>query len=266
MYNMVKLEIKKIIFSIESYVAVAIIIVGLYRGGYEEIVQALKYRDTVNLMIYWTSIFSGITELILPIVCIIPIVSNLWNENNSGYRNMVLMRTDKKAYIISKILSAVLSGVYIVGVASIIFFIMLYILGIDEGWTERSIIGVFGDSIYYQWLMSGDEWKCNILMITCYSLVTIPYTMLALVFSQIIKNKYVLVIIPVIVHEMLLFICYANTEKLFYLNPATWNVARTHLINTSMGGLFFVIKVMTIIILICGVIFAVLFRRRLRCG
>ncbi len=264
---MVKVEIKKIICSVETYIAALVIFICLMVTIRDELNYAMLGQYPVPIFyLYFMSIFKGLTDLVMPVVCILPLVISLWNDANSGYGNMVLIRTTKIKYIISKIVSAIFSGIYIMIIGSILFFIILYTMGIGENWDWLTLSGVLSNTIYYEWAEAGKELPCAILMVACYSLTTIPWTMLTLVMGWCVKNKYVLVAIPVLVQQTMLYVCYANIEKLFYINPATWNVSTTDMIEAEMGGLYFTLKVMLIITLICSSAFILLFRRRLKNG
>lgn len=266
MYYMVKTELKKIVCRVETYICVALIVLCFFLGICDDLELFLKKDFMIpDFCFFYNSIFTGIVYTVLPILCVLPIVLSLWDENNSGYGNMVLIRTKKSSYITSKIISTIFSGIYIVILASVIFLLILKLFGVGNVTDAVNSIAGMSDTIYYDWAIDGKWFRGLILIVFCFALTTIPWTMIALVSAQFVKNKYLLVAIPLLINKIMIFICYAY-EELFLFNPVTWNVSTSVMVTEKMGGLYYVVKVMIIIVIICSVLYNALFRRRLRNG
>lgn len=266
MYYMVKTEIKKIVCRFETYICVALIVACLFMGIFDDLELFLKKEySQPDFCYYYNSIFIGIISTVLPIICVIPIVLSMWDENNSGYGNMVLVRTKKSRYIVSKIIAAVISGLYVVILGSMIFLLILKFMGVGNVTDNiNSIVGL-SDTIYYKWAIEGKWFGGLVLVVFCFALTTIPWTMIALLAAQYIKNKYLLIAIPLLINKIMIFVCYSYDE-LFLFNPVTWNVSTNIMITEKMGGLYFVLKVMAIVIVIFSIIYALSFNRRLKNG
>lgn len=266
MYNMVKTELKKLVCRGETYICVVIMVASLFFGISTELEMFFKNNiPFADIMLYYYSIFTGIADPVMPVICVIPIVLSIWDENNSGYGNMVLVRTKKSTYMVGKLIAAAFSGMYVVIMGSFIFFVLLRLMGVDNAVVCINSIEGISDTVYYEWALEG-RWLSGLMLIVfSFSLTTIPWTLLALVCGQLVKNKYLLIAMPVLINKVMIFVC-CYIDSLYYCNPLTWNTVTSVIVTEKLGGLFYQLKVMTIVMLICSILYIMLFRRRFRHG
>lgn len=263
MYNLVRADLKKILLRVEMYTSVLLTVVCMFIGVGDELKIIFKndYQTSV-FRLYYNSIFTGIIDTVLPLVCIIPIVQTLWEEKN-GCREMVLLRTKKLNYVVSKLLVSIVSGIFVIYVGSIVFVVILRCLGIP--WVLEPQYTVINDTVYYKWISENKLVQSFALIIFNYSLTTVPWTMMSLVLSNCIKNKHMLILAPMLIQKIMIYVCY-EFEELFYLNPVTWNVASNITFTSKFGGMIYIGVVATVSIIIGSILYCCRFKRGLKYG
>lgn len=263
---MIRAELKRTLFCTEMVAAIIIMFVSYICGTWNYLMDYLNGRYTPTLLnMFMTSIFSGIITIILPITCILPIANELINENVTGYDDIIMLRTTRKRYVTAKLISSVISGIYAVICSSVLYVVFLGVMGFKMIIPNEKMadIGLFDGSIYWTFIEKNVPWLSLFLMIIIYSLTTIAWTIIAFIASRYIKNKYILIVIPFLVEKLLIFICYPF-DKLYYVNPLTWQVFSGSMMNSACGGLIYELIVQGIFILTGSVVIFLDYRRRYR--
>lgn len=266
---MIRAEIKKCIFSFEMLITVILSTICFIFGVSERL--RLYFAGEMQATIYYmydTSIFAGIISVLLPILAVLPIVNILISENSSGYGSIVMLRTTRTKYIIAKIVAAIVSGMFAIAAASILFIIVLKFMGINFVLSPPDINfekGITEGSIYFTLIKNGMPQISVCLRVLGFALETIPWTMMALVLSRYIKNKYALIIIPFLTEKLLIFICYPF-DFLFYFSPLTWGIGSGIMMYSALGGLVYELIVQGIIITVGSLAFSLACRRNYRYG
>lgn len=108
---MVKTELGRAFFSKSFLLTCGITLVMLVIGGWDYVIYAL-YPSKGILSTWWeiyiVSLVFGMTSLLAvfyPIVVMIPYVLSYRRERDSGYRQLILLKTSRKAYLRAKILA-----------------------------------------------------------------------------------------------------------------------------------------------------------------
>lgn len=263
---MIMAELKKTLFCTEMIISIIIMFVCHICGAWNYLIDYLKGRYTPTLLnMFMTSIYSGIITIILPIICILPIVNGLINENASGYGGIIMIRTGRKRYVTAKIISSVVSGIYSVFFSSVLYVLFLYVVGFrivlpNEKMADK---GLFDGSVYWTLIEKNLPWLCLLLIIVIFSMTTISWSVIAFMASMYTKNKYILIVIPFLIEKLLIFVCYPFNE-LYYVNPLTWQIFSGTMMNSSCGGLIYEIIVQGIFILVGSVAISLNYRRRYR--
>lgn len=261
---MIRAEIKKNICSVEMLVSVFLVASCFAFGVLNELKDHFDGKLMVTVSyVYYVSVFSGIIDTILPIVCILPIVNMLVGESISGYENIVMLRTTRWRYAVAKIFSTIISSIFAVFVGSLLFIAFLRITGINFSvpGNRNPEDGLIEGTLYYRLTENGHPVCSLCLMIFVFSMTAIPWSMLALVMSRYIKNKYAIIICPFMVQKLLIFLCYPF-DFLYYFSPLTWNVFTNPMICTAGGGLVYELIVQITIIVVCSIALLFAFRRR----
>lgn len=265
---MIKTEIKKCLFNFEMIVGI-LIVTGCFALGVSNDLRDY-FKGKIDFTIFnsvYISIFGGIIGNILPILCVLPIINILIDESLPGYEDIILMRTTRLKYIEARIVSTILSGFIEIFLGGILFVLCLRLIGINFSvpGVYNSEYGLIEGTIYYKITEAGKPVLSVLLMMLIFSLMSISWSMLALLTSRYIKNKYALVIIPFLVHKLLIFICYPF-KFLFYINPLTWNVFTNRMMNTAGGGLLFELIVQTIVTAVVSILFGFTLMRKYKHG
>jgi len=186
----------------------------------------------------------------------------MWEEN-SGCREMILLRTKKINYIVSKIFVSVVSGIFVIYVGSILYVIILRCLGVP--WVLEPHFTVASNTIYYEMISENKLVQSFLLIIFNYSLTTVPWTVMTLVLSNCIKNKYMLIVAPMLIQKIMIYVCY-EFEELFYINPVTWNVVSNITVTYKLGGMLYIGLVVIAFILTGSILYCCQFTRGLKHG
>lgn len=265
---MVGTEIKKCIFSVEMMIGVFLVAVCFAFGVSSELKDYFDGRLHVTIFyMYNVSIFSGIIGAILPIISVLPIVNILVEESSSGYEGIAMLRSTRRRYVAARILSTIISGIFVILIGSILFIAFLKIIGINLSISGNinPEDGLIDGTIYYRLTENGHPIISLCLMVFIFLLTAIPWVMLALVMSQYVKNKYAIIICPFLIKELLIFVCYPF-DFLYYFSPLTWNVFTNPMMCSPSGGLVYELIVQMVIIIICSIALGITFRRRYRYG
>lgn len=209
LYNNVFTEIKKVVFS--KYFIVAMVILYLstlfscaYSSGGTEY-YVIDYLFSNNSAIFkpitldetfYQCIHSNITEMILPAVVGFPISMCFCEETKTHANRFILIRTNKKNYIISKVISIVICVTTMWVIALILFLIS--ILNICE----------------YDTITFHVEFVFLVI-------ISIYYALLNLLVAILVKNIYMAVCLPF----LLCYILSAYSSFLVRKNIVDFNIA-----------------------------------------
>lgn len=264
---MLRTDWGKFIKRIDTNISIILVVVSLFSGAMNQLAFFSK-AQTVETAFYFydSSLFSGITNYIMPVLVAVPISGFLSEELEKGYYNLVIMRTMKIKYVVSKVVVTILSGMYIMTVGSVLFYFILNIMGYPVMQDANSTLyGLYGETIYYALAEQGKGILAAALHMFNYVLTTIPWTMIVLAVCLYIRNKYLLMVIPVLVDKVLILIGYSDS-RFSNINPSVWNTMTSAKVFEPMGGLFYVLKVMGIIVCIGVALFLVGMRRKFKNG
>lgn len=241
---MLKADLKRFIFSIEMIVAIIITAIGLATGISFIITDGFSFEYTSLIQMYNFCIFTGLVCLFFPIIAAIPITNTLITEQESGFKNMILTRTSRKKYIISRIVSVSITGFLCLFLGSLLFLIIFYICGVRCVASPGHDVEAFLiDSTYWDLIENDKEIIALLLMITVLSVSGIGRSVITLALCHIVKNKYIVLILPFVLERILVLILdplETVSKVFFYLNPVVWDAFGTEMINSTCGGLLYV--------------------------
>ena len=264
---MMKTSLEKFITRVDTNISILLVVISLFSGALFNLSLFFKHKMPETAFYFFdSSLFSGITDYIMPVLVAVPVSRYLCEELADGYYSLEIMRTTKIKYIISKIGVTIFSGIYIITTGSLLFYLALNILGCPIMHdADNTLKGLYGGTVYYALAEQGKGVFASMLHLLNYVLTTIPWTMMVLALCLYIRNKYLLMIIPVLVQKILILIgfsnsCFAN------INPCVWNTMTSNKMFEPMGGLFYVLKVMGIIICLNSILFLLGMRRKFRNG
>ena len=93
---MLRTDWGKFIKRIDTNISIILVVVSLFSGAMNQLAFFSK-AQTVETAFYFydSSLFSGITNYIMPVLVAVPISGFLSEELEKGYYNLVIMRTAK---------------------------------------------------------------------------------------------------------------------------------------------------------------------------
>lgn len=143
---------------------------------------------------------------------VLPYALSYVEEKNSGYYKSILLRCNKKTYVVNKVLFTGLSGGIAVALPFVLLFIVLGIFMADT--TPVNHPQVFDNMIWapYMYIWGGRL----VLVLRCIQifLFGVLWAELALLISLFVTNRYVAFILPFIIYQLGWY-CFP-----FYINPA----------------------------------------------
>lgn len=261
---MIRVDLKKIIGNPVTYFCVLVMVISLYFGTSIE----LHICRNVHVLPFFGFAYMGCASLFVSSVCIIPAVLYLVQEINTPYEYYVLSKISMIKNAFSKVFVTLFSGIYIAFVSSTIFVLFLVAIGKKLIVPPEEIL-LAGEFYHYQGTMygnliaNGHSIMALILIIFINSLATIPWSMVILIISIIFKNKYLIIIVPTIIDNVLRMICFSRSE-LFDFNPATLIVTNCAAFNYPYGGYLYEAKKYAFIIIVLGSVFLYGYLRRER--
>ncbi len=162
-----KKELQRALFSPKNIVLVAFVVFimffSAYNDGWKTALFASRATDIANpedveyyqryfgnVYRVWISSYSVI-QVLIPLLLLIPYALTYTVEKQSQYRYLIVSREGKNRYFCHKVLSIIIAGVVIVGLAEIIFYGVSYIYTSHDS-TGEYIYGIVEnkDSIFYQ--------------------------------------------------------------------------------------------------------------------
>ncbi len=139
MINLLFTELKKNIFSKQFIITVlfgfALLIQPLLNDLFIYAADgSLMTQHMSNIEAYCISILYGSFKMLAPVLCAVPSTYSFCDEHNSNNLLLILHRTNRKNYIISKIISTFISGGLVIFMSLLIFgiYVSLIYLPLDS--------------------------------------------------------------------------------------------------------------------------------------
>lgn len=215
---MVRQEIRRVLRSPFFYVSIFILLL----GSFFPVLDGLRDGNDIVYLFDITGVGYGMA--LIPILSTLAVADSYLIEYQSGYHYMVLSRTNKLKYCLSKMGVAVVSGILVVVLMKLILLALLAII----------VKAMYGDIIFggeqavnsigvaSTWILQrkfGLYIAQNILYDCMYAAV---FPGLSLAVSTFIKNKYVVMLFPFIYANVTAFIFVGL--KWYYLTPMVLGV------------------------------------------
>lgn len=169
---------------------------------------------------------TSILSLLAPLLVTLPFVSSYYMDKKSGFFTYILLRTQRKNYILSKLLSNGLVGG---SVLSIPLLMLLAVLMILYPGSSRELVnpgGAFG-GVYQQ-----SEVGYLLVIIGISFLFGVTYATLGLGVSAFVNNPYFAMIVPFFVYLVPGFVF--PYLSLAYLEPSTTFVIDSNTLSTPV--------------------------------
>lgn len=181
----------------------------------------------------------------------VPFVCSYCKDNNSKYINLILTRGKKNTYIISNILSCVLSS-FSASFIGIIIFALL----ISSKFNANSDIELLYCNVHIN-----NQTLYILIMVSIFALYCTVWTIAGFAFSSILPNMYVALGTPLIFGYLL--------EELTYKMPDALNLYKlshcVKIINgTPLANYLYTFCVFIMLIALFGALFAYFVKRRVR--
>jgi len=186
MKNFFKFELKRSIFSKSTFFSIFVIALCIFYSYYDYTIVLSPYVDGIDIFIY---VISDYLALLAPLIACIPFSNSLLIDEESGIQPYINSRLSRRKYLTCRLIANF-------SVSSLIFFvvelgaftILIFIYGINDNHNE--ILGAFSNIYYNSKLFYG---IISIIITTLFGGI---FSTLALGISNIVKNKYLTIIIP----------------------------------------------------------------------
>ena len=247
---MIRFDIKKAIFNYRNLIIILGFMIYAYFLGADILAEVLRKGELLSPLWSLEFISGVITDrrmlYIIPIAAALPYAAAFIDEKKSGELKFVLIRTVKKKYIFSKLLSSAMSGGLVLFVSVLILYLFTYYVFFPvEILTEDTAV------------VTSVE-KCLLLCLR-YFLVGSIYSLTGSILSLITLNRYIAWSGAFIIEYLLIIVTKRFFKWLYILNTAEWIVeSRTWPLK---GWSLYIWLVMVLILL--GVIYAKLLQKEI---
>lgn len=225
---MLKTELKKIIFS-PQYIICVVLLFALLMIGTVGFWSDTIGDETVSMLVHFLDAWDtyGNVYIAVPLLATVPVTFLLHDELNSGYIHFSLIRAGKGKYIVTKMVTGILSGMLMVLTAELLFTVTLVILtpGKINFLDQQQLLGD-EPSFYLSLVNSGKGYVLYIIWALLAGLYGAVFSAMAAATSAVAQNKYVATVVPflifllvenVIFHFMFVpLVLRAGFEAIFY--------------------------------------------------
>jgi len=209
--NIVAIEIRRTLFSFRFILVIGIILAMFTRTMIDwDVFQSFRQMDVLSMSTYPMAL-SGFT----PFAVIFPVLiysTVFCEEYNSGFIKSIILRIGGKKYMLSRILTTAISGAATIGIAFLLLFVCLLIIGVP---TTRENVQAFTNTIWWPYVQVGGGVLVLLGKIVLGVMFGAVWGLAALYVSTIFANRYVSLIAPFVIYQALWVIF----QRIPYLNP-----------------------------------------------
>ncbi|MBO5485951.1 MAG: hypothetical protein J5988_03320 [Eubacterium sp.] len=207
---MLKTELKKIIFS-PQYIICVVLLFALLMLGTVGLWSDTLGGETISMLVHFLNAWDtmGNVYIVVPLLASVPVTFLLHDELNSGYIHFSITRAGKRKYIVTKMMTGILSGLLMVLIAELLFTVMLILLtpGKVNFLDQQQALG--DDSNFYlDMVRSGKGYFVYIIWVLLAGLYGAVFSAMAVATSAVARNKYVAAVVP--------FLIFLLAENVFF--------------------------------------------------
>lgn len=207
---MFRVELKKIIFSPQYTICVLVLFLLLMIGTVGFWSGDLSGK-TVSMLVHFLNAWDtfGHVYIAVPLLAAVPVTFLLYDELNSGYLYFSLVRAGKRKYILTKIVTGLLSGMFMVLTAELLFTVTLVVLtpGEINFLDQQKVLGE-RPCFYLSLINSGKGYIVYMIWTLLAGLYGAVFSALEVAVSAVAGNKYVAAVLP--------FLIFLLVENVFY--------------------------------------------------
>lgn len=239
-------DLKNAIFNKKMGLSLALVLVCLFVGGAEVLFNNSEGIDFSYVFLFSLSCgTSSVLALIYPVLACIPYSDIYSIEKSSGYLLYKRLKKEKSRYILSKWISCGVSGGLVISVPVALYFIICLLSKgtnlVDGGmqYVTHNISFYQHSPVLYCFGYVGNAFLCGMI-----------FSIMGLAISVFIKNKYLIIFLPLVIYIVLNILL---SNMMINLNPILW--WDINLINESNSVFVMVVKFS--MLLIESIIFAI---------
>lgn len=194
---MIKMELKRAIFSKAFLAACSIAFIMLMIGAVEDIFDYLGRYISPGTWLekYLGSLAYGTTSLLalfFSIVAIIPYVLVYRRERDSGFLQLMILKSTRNTYVSAKLLAVACSGFLSMFLPNLCWlFLCRFWLG--TGSTKYPVLNGF---VYVNALYEQQPFLCGLTYVLNAGIVGATFALLALGLTTVIRNRYLAILLP----------------------------------------------------------------------
>ena len=215
MKNAVVSEWKLLIFSSGFYVGILLVMAGGLLGGGSLILSIRGGMDLGDNVIFFTvaqeAMASDLFCMMMPIACVLSGATSFMEDMHSRFLWYRCLRSQKKPYLFSKVLTALLSG----GVVAVIGSLFIFIICLALFWPDAGQWKLFQEyrEVYFR-LMVGN------IGLACFNGTF--WVLVGAVVSIITNSKYMAYASPFIIYYVWTTLLDSYFPEMYMLNPGEW--------------------------------------------
>lgn len=257
--NLFRTDIKRALTSrgfIAGIIGTAVV---LFLGSFESVVSFLKNGIAEGLpagyheQIILAALSSDVMMFCVPILATLPYTAVFVEEYKSGYLKEYLPRSGVRSYIAGKVVASGLSGGLVLFCGIICAYIACALI-----FTPLEVIPQMSDNAIGGEITAPSMFADIIGQAFLFFLAGMFWSLLGALFAAVTMSRYIAYASPFILYYVLIILCTRYFTGIYILNPREW----TGMTMLWPGGAWGTVLFMGEIILIAGMLYAVVIKRR----
>ncbi len=204
----------------------------------------------------------GYITLVIPILSSLPFAGSYYEEVHSGYQYATLIRGSKKGYMFGKALAAFISGFLVIFLACIFFEMVIFWQGDFQ--IAYGGMWLLGNFDFYVGLASNHmEFVAVIAKIVLLSGYGGMWSLICLVVSSFIDNRYITVVAPFFIERFLMYLF--SFLEIDGWHPYSVSLPiRADILDRMCGGLLYGFVYLFVVCVVLTIIFGKRLMQRLK--
>lgn len=261
------LDLKKSIFSPVFLFGLIGMIIAIFFGAYDKFFYLINngFKEGLTSGFHFEALIdtleSSAVLFCLPVFCVLPCATSVVNDFDSGFIKLYIYRTNKKKYINSKALTAIISGGLLLVFAILSSYLIFFLLFAPA---ELSVVAPVGNNLYYlnsETIINGPSYL-SVILRTCtlFFLSGSLWSIIGLTMATLFKSKYIGYVSSFIIYYLLVIMCERYFRWLYVFHPKEWVFPEKYWPFCSLGVFILLIE----LIIISFIIFKIICTRRFK--
>lgn len=199
---MLSVDFKRCVKSPVFYISILLLYFCMMIGIMEDLWIPEHADDMLMLFQITTSL--GIAHIAVPVFVILPCALLYAEEAKDSFFYYNLIRTTKKSYITSKIVTCVCTGMMVAAGAVILFLITCMLVGIHG--IGNGLDGMYLDTYFQRYIETGKSYVPFLAHLITYVIFAGAWPLISLIVSTYTASKYVITAAPFFVERIVSYL------------------------------------------------------------